>query len=50
MVEFVVGVIIATAIVVLVEKRDDIDDRLRIFLLVLLGDAIVLERLLPLIG
>ena len=49
-VEFVVRPVIAALVVVLIVESDDVDDGLRMLLLLLLGDAIGLQGLLPLLG
>ena len=46
-VEFVIGPVITAVVVVLVEECDNIDNGLRVLLLLLLGDSIGLQRFLP---
>ena len=48
-VELVVGVVIAVLLIVFVVESHHINDRLRVFLLLLLGDAIGLQCPLPLL-
>lgn len=46
-VEFVESPVVAAVLIVLVEERDDINDGLRVLLLLLFGDAVCLQSALP---
>ena len=49
-VEFVIRVIVAALIVILVVEGHHVNNCLRVSLLLLLGDAVCLQRFLPLFG